>query len=295
MGVKWTYLNIEEIRKELAKRSLPVCREVAYRLLANLKLGRRKIFKNVVMKEVENRDEQFHRIKNLKRHYLSRGYAVLSIDTKKKEYLGRFYRPGRVYCSIAPVCYDHDFNSFATGKIVPYGIFDLGLNEGHLFIGNSRDTAEFAVQCLRNWWYDTGCKSYKTTNPILIICDGGGSNASRSHLFKEQLQILSSEIGVTIRVAHYPSYCSKYNPIEHRLFPAITRAWSGVMLDSIDTAIQLLLKRTSDLKSGLRVFAKAIQETFEKGNKIEPDFWKTCNIKFDKLIPKWNYRIFPTP
>ena len=224
------------------------------------------------MKDIKGRNEQFIKIAALKRYYLSRGYAVLSIDTKKKEYLGPFYRPGQVYGDAPLRCYDHDFNSFATGKIVPYGIYDLGRNEGHMFIGNSADTAEFVGQCLRDWWKNKGRKVYNPSQPILILTDGGGSNASRSHLFKEELQKFSSQTGLIIRMAHYPSYCSKYNPIEHRLFPTITRTWSGVMLDSVETVVELIRKRAKNLKSGLRVFVKAVDKTFEKGKRSQKIF-----------------------
>jgi Rhodopirellula transposase DDE domain len=292
-GIRWTHLTIEEIREKLAHKSMSVCREVVYRLLGSFDLGRRQMFKNEIMKEVEGRDEQFLRIGNLRRYYLSRGYAVLSIDCKKKECLGPFYRAGKVYGDSPLRCYDHDFNSFSTGKIVPYGIYDLGQNEGHIFIGTSSDTSEFAVGCMRDWWRKTGCKRYNCANPILVICDGGGSNSCRSALFKEQLQILSTETELNIRVAHYPAYCSKYNPIEHRLFPSVTQAWSGLMLDSVDTAVRLVNERTANLKSGLRVTAKANRNTYETGRKAEEDFWYNCNISFDKVLPQWNYRIFP--
>lgn len=118
-GTRWTYLSIEEIRKKMSDKGIKVCREVVYRLLSKVDLGKRKMSKDTVMKEVEGRNEQFERIKSLKRYHLSRGHAVLSIDAKKKEYLGDFYRSGRVLADGKVACYDHDFNSFATGKIVP--------------------------------------------------------------------------------------------------------------------------------------------------------------------------------
>lgn len=251
--------------------------------------------KQVTMKAVPERDSQFERIKRLKRFYLGRGYAVLSIDTKKKEYFGPFYRPGSVYAQSSLPCYDHDFASFATGKLVPTGIYDTGRNEGHLYLSTSAETAELIIECLKQWWKKHGCKYYDPLWPILIVCDGGGANASRSILFKTQLQGLANQLGLKFRVVHYPPYCSKYNPIEHRLFPTITRAWSGVMLDSAKTAHQLIKRRTKNLKSGLKVHSQIVQRTFAAGNKGDKELLNKCNIVFDGTLPKWNYRIFPDP
>jgi DDE family transposase len=292
-GIHWTYLNIEEIRQKLTSKGLPVCREVVYRLLDQAGLGRRKMTKQQTMKSVEGRNEQFERIHKLKQYYLSRGYAVLSIDVKKKEYLGAFYRSGKVYSSSALPCYDHDFNSFSSGKMVPHGILDIGHNEGYLFLGISGDPAEFNVECIRRWWNRHGKMKYDNNQPLLLLCDGGGSNGSRSNLFKAEIQKLSNEAGLKFRVAHYPSYCSKYNPIEHRLFPAVTRAWSGIMLDSVKTAKKLLNNRPVQSKPGLRIVAHIVQRTFLTGKKLDDNFWNNSNINFDKILPKWNYRICP--
>jgi hypothetical protein len=292
-GIRWTYLSIEEIRQKLTKKDMPVCREVVYRLLDQAGLGRRKMTKQRTMKSVEGRNEQFVRIQRLKQYYLSRGYAVLSLDVKKKEYLGAFYRSGAVYSSSALPCYDHDFNSFASGKMVPHGIFDVGRNEGYLSLGISGDTAEFNAQCIKRWWKRYGSLLYNGTHPLLLLCDGGGSNGSRNTLFKAEIQKLSNDIGLKFRVAHYPAYCSKYNPIEHRLFPAVTRAWNGVMLDSVKTAKKLLNNRCAQSESGLRIVTHINQKTFLTGKKLEDNFLDNCNITFDKILPKWNYRIYP--
>lgn len=293
-GVLWTYLTVEEIREKLATKGLPQSRRVIYRLLEQRHLGRRKMSKQTTMKTVEGRNEQFERIYSLQKYYLSRGYAVLSIDVKKKEYLGPFYRPGTVLSTSPPRCYDHDFNSFATGKMVPHGIYDLLLNTGYVTLGTSGDTAEFTVECIRQWWKNHGLGQYNPNDPVLILCDGGGANGSRNRLFKEQMQQLANETGVCFRLAHYPPYCSKYNPIEHLLFPSVTRAWSGVMLDSTQTAAKLLTERSTALNSGLKIFVQTCQRTFETGKKIEVQFLDNCNISFDKALSNWNYRIIPS-
>jgi hypothetical protein len=292
-GIQWTYLSVTEIGQKLASKGLPQSRSILYRMLKKRRLGRRKMSKQVTMKTVDGRNEQFERINSLQKYYLLRGYAVLSIDVKKKEYLGAFYRPGSVLSTKPLPCYDHDFNSFASGRMVPHGIYDLILNTGYMTLGTSGDTAEFTVECIRQWWKKYGCRQYEPNNPVLILCDGGGANGSRSKLFKEQMQQLSNETGVRFRIAHYPPYCSKYNPIEHQLFPSVTRAWSGIMLDSIHTAAKLLVERSTQ-NSGLKIFVQTCQRTFETGKKVDDQLFKNYNIIRDKICPNWNYRITPS-
>lgn len=290
---RWTYLTPKELVLLLSKKGIKVCKKVVKRLLKQLGIGRRKLFKNKVMKQVQNRNDQFEIINKYKNEYLSNGCAVLSIDTKKKELLGPFYREGYLYSEKAVRCYDHDFSSFATGKIVPYGIYDLGRNEGYITVGQSADTAEFSVACLRNYWKRYGSKNYDKNRSILILADGGGSNGSRNRLFKQELQDWADEENLKIRVCHYPPYCSKYNPIEHRLFPSITKSLQGVMLDSVDTVIKLIRKRTELATSKLKVFANKITKEFKTGVKVYDNYLDYCDIHFDKTLGKWNYKIFP--
>ena len=290
---KWTYLTPRELVLLLSKKGIKVCERVVKRLLKELGIGRRKLFKNKVMKEVENRNEQFEIIGKYKEEYLSKGCVVLSIDTKKKELLGPFYREGYLYSEKAVICYDHDFANFATGKIVPYGIYDLGRNEGYITIGQSADTAEFSVACLRSYWKKYGSKKYDKDKPILILADGGGSNGSRNRLFKQELQDWADDENLEIRICHYPPYCSKYNPIEHRLFPSITKSLKGVMLDSVDTVIKLIKERTKLATSSLKVFANKMTREFKTGIKVYDNYLDYCDIQFDEILGKWNYRIFP--
>ena len=171
------------------------------------------------MKSVEGRNEQFENILELSDRYIAAGQPVISIDTKKKEYIGNFYREGHIYTTGEIMTLDRDFNSYAQGVIIPHGIYDLALNKGFINMGASRYTSEFACDSLCNWWYCYGQYDYSNATSLLIRCDGGGSNGSRHYIFKQDLQALVNEIGIEIRVAHYPPYCSKFNTIEHRLFP----------------------------------------------------------------------------
>ena len=239
------------------------------------------------MKTVPYRNEQFENIALYKAQYQQMGNPIISIDTKKKEYLGNFYRDGRLYTRQTVETYDHDFNSASGGIIIPYGIYDLQTNKGYITIGTSKDTAEFACDCIRWWWRQYGQNIYQNSTSILILCDGGGSNNSRHYLFKEQLQKLADEIGIEIRVAHYPPYTSKYNPIEHRLFPHITRACQGVIFESLELVKELIQKTKT--KTGLTVAVNTINKVYKTGKKVSTDFKDNMKIVFDDYLPRWNY------
>ena len=251
----------------------------------------RKSQKKKSRKNVDGRNEQFEKIQLLKEQFISKGLPVISIDTKKKEMIGNFYREGRLYTTKAIEVLDHDFLSYADGVIIPHGIYDITLNKAHIHIGTSKDTSEFACDCLKSWWESTGSKDYPNAREILILCDGGGSNSSRSNLFKFDIQALANILGIAIRIAHYPPYCSKYNPIEHKLFPHITRSCAGVVFKSV-TLVRQLIEKTKT-KTGLKVSAKIIDKLYLTGRKIKKTILKNINIVKDETHPLWNYKIIP--
>jgi len=243
------------------------------------------------MKESEQRNEQFENIARLKTDYAADGNPVISMDTKKKEYLGNFYRDGRVYSQQALQTYDHDFASFAEGMVIPHAIYDLGQNTGYINLGTSKDTSEFACDSFRNWWDNQGRFDYPDATSLLILCDGGGSNDARQYLFKFDLQRLADEIGLEIRIAHYPPYTSKYNPIEHRLFPHVTRACRGAIFTSLEV-VKSLMERTHT-SQGLSVTVQIIDKVYETGRKVAQSFKQNLPILFDDFLPQWNYRAVP--
>jgi hypothetical protein len=243
------------------------------------------------MKQHANRNEQFEIIAQLKAAYTAAGNPVVSMDTKKKEYLGNFYRDGQVYTQAAFQTYDHDFASFAEGVVIPHAIYDLTHNTGYINLGTSKDTSEFACDSLRNWWYNQGQYAYPNATSILILCDGGGSNNARHYVFKFDLQQLVDEIGIEIRIAHYPPYTSKYNPIEHRLFPHVTRACRGAIFLSVEV-VKRLMARTKT-RQGLSVTVQIIDKIYETGRKVADTFKQNMPILFDDTLPQWNYRAVP--
>lgn len=237
------------------------------------------------------RNEQFEKIAQLRASYHAAGNPVISMDTKKKEYIGNFYRSGHLYTTAPVQAWDHDFVSLAEGRIIPHGIYDLALNKGFLTLGTSHDTAEFATDSLRAWWHQIGQHDYPQATSMLLLCDGGGSNHVRHFVFKQAIQELANELGVEIRIAHYPPYCSKFNPIEHRLFPHVTRACRGVLFKSV-AVVKELMTRTKT-QQGLQVTVHLLDKLYQTGRKAMAAFIENMPILFDDFLPAWNYRAVP--
>ena len=288
---KWTYLNQGEIVKKLKEKGIEISMPIVRQLLDKHNYVKRKAQKQLATGQTANRNEQFENIARLKQEHGDAGEPVLSIDTKKKEYVGNLYRAGKLYTTEVRETFDHDFPDLADGVIIPYGIYDIQRNEGFINLGNSRDTTEFACDSIKQWWEQLGQFTYAYAKSILLLCDGGGSNSSNYYIFKEDLQKLANEIGLEIRVAHYPPYTSKYNPIEHRLFPHITRACHGAIFTSIEL-VKSLIEKTST-KTGLSVIVNLMDKVYAKGRKVADGFKENLPIVFDEYLPKWNYRAIP--
>ena len=289
--VLWTDLTPQEIADDLRSQAVCAGPRIVRRILDTLGLARRQIAKVLPGGDSMHRDAQFRHLAHLIQEFLAAGNPVLSIDTKKKEFLGTLYRDGKVYCHEALKAFDHDFPSLASGVIIPHGIYDLSLNHGWMHLGLSRDTTEFACDSLRMFWQTDGQRLYPHASAILLLCDGGGSNSCRKHLFKEDLQGLVNDLRIPIRVAHYPAYCSKFNPIERRLFCHVTRACQGVLFNSLQTVMQLIEKTKT--KQGLSVTVRVLDKLYETGRKVSDTFKKHMPIIFDPVLPKWNYQAVP--
>lgn len=178
------------------------------------------------------------------------------------------------------------------GKAIPYGIYDINKNSAYICIGTSHDTSEFVCDSIKEWWFEVGQYEYPSASSILILMDGGGSNPARHYVFKEALQKLADELGIEIRIAHYPPYTSKWNPIEHRLFPHITRAMQGILLTS-HLMVKELLEKTKT-KTGIKVIATITNKIYSTGKGYAKGFKENMKIKFDDYLGKWNYRAIPT-
>lgn len=289
--LQWTNLSYVEISRQLAKTSTPVSVTVVKQLLKKHRFGRRKAQRKLALGRAAEQNEQFENIAHFRELYWASENPILSMDTKKKELLGRFYRDGQLLTQDAVSVWDHDFRSVAEGILVPHALYDLKRNVGHLHLGLSRDTSQFACDSVYRWWCCYGHIAYPNATCMLLLCDGGGSNHANHYVFKEDLQKLVNKMGIAIRVAHYPPYCSKYNPIEHRLFPHVTRACQGAILETVEIAKQLMKKTKT--RTGLRVTVGVIKKIYQTGRKVAEDFKRAMRIRFDGYLPKWNYVAIP--
>ena len=175
--------------------------------------------------------------------------------------------------------------------VIPHGIYDRVANVGHINIGLSHDTSEFACDSFRWYWNRIGKQRYPNATSILLACDGGGSNSSRKYIFKYDLQRLSEAIGMEIRVAHYPPYCSKYNPIERRFFPHIGRACSGMLFDTLETVVELM--RRASTTTGLRTTVNVIRRLYETKRNATDEMKRKLRIRYDAFLSQWNYVATP--
>ena len=290
--VKWTNLTRDEIAEGLSAEWHPVSVTIVDQLLRKHEFRKRKAQKAIAGGTTENRDEQFLNIQRLIGEYHAAGNPVLSMDTKKKEHIGNLYRDGKVYTRETIRACDHDFPSLAEGIIIPHALYDLFANLGYISLGTNHDTSEFACDSIRHWWYNYGTQRYPEANGILLLCDCGGSNDARFYIFKQDLQALADEIGVPIRIAHYPPYTSKYNLIEHRFFPHVTRACQGVLFVSVQLVKELMEKTKT--KTGLRAFVTILDRQYPTKRTATQEFKDNMPIQFDDYLPKWNYQAIPS-
>ena len=279
------------LQEELVAMGPPASRRTIRRLLRKLHIGCRTARKKKTMGHHPDRNAQFENIARLRREYEATGDAVISIDTKKKELLGNFHRAGTTFTTETVETFDHDFGSAGQGKLIPHGIYDLVHKQAHMHLNTSHDTSELCCDSMALWWQEAGRMAYPQAKRLLVLGDGGGSNSATQYLFKEDLQGLANQVGLEVRVAHYPPYCSKHNPIEHQVFPHITRACQGVIFHTVDIA-QHFIERTKTT-TGLGVTVRLMDKVYQTGRKYAVDFKHTMKIVFDDYLPKWNYRAVP--
>ena len=290
--VVWTWLTPSQIADQLAELGTPVCRDTAEVILEMLGLRRRQAQKTVAMGVYPHRDEQFLNIAALKEQYLEAGEPVISMDSKKKEFLGNYYRPGHIWTSDVVATWDHDFHRSGYGKqVIPHGLYDVGKNVGHITLGVSHDTSQFACDCLYQWWQRYGRKDYRRSDSMLLLCDSGGSNNYRHYIFKEDMQRLVNKLQLPIQVAHYPPYCSKYNPIERRLFSQITRVCRGVIFHTLEVVRDIMAKVST--RTGLTVTVSTLLKEYKTGRSATYKFLETMPVIFEDPLPELNYIFVP--
>lgn len=289
--IKWIKLTRHQISMAMKKFGINVSRNIIRKLLKKHNFVKRKIQRKKATGQFKDRDQQFKNIEKIKEFFMSSNNPIISVDTKKKEKLGDLYRAGEVYCTQAIKSYDHDYPYLATGTIVPHGIYDIKRNEALINIGIDHETARSVCDSILLWWNKSGKINYTQANEILAFCDSGGANSYRHNIFKVELQNLTNAIGLPIRICHYPPYASKWNPIEHRVFPHVTRAMEGVKLESVEDAKNLIKK--TETKTGLKVLVNTTKKIYKIGIKAAKEAIAKINIKTHGELAQLNYTISP--
>jgi Rhodopirellula transposase DDE domain len=292
----WTDLTRTEIVDLMQDCGSYVSVHIVDQLLDRHGFHQRKALRMKPMSRHPDRDAQFETIARLRRQFLDSPDPIVSMDLKSRELLGDFFRSGTLLTRETIRVFDHDFAEFAQGVVLPHGIYDLKLNRGYIHLGTSHETSEFACDNLRDWWERFGRAAYPAARSILLLCDGGGSNPAdndngQAHLFRADMQRLVNDLGLEIRVAHYPPYASKYNPIEHRLFPHLSRVCRGVILPSVGLVAELM--RKAKTRTGLSVQVDILDKVYEIGRKVSQATKDAVNLVRDTVLPRWNYRILP--
>ena len=287
----WTGKRLGQITRELHGLGIDVSRNTVRRLLDELGYALHANSKSLSVSS-EKRDEQFGCIAKEKKRFIRHGLPIISVDTKKKELVGNFKNPGRVWSTEPVAVNDHDFRSHALGMANPYGIYDMVGNRGSVFVGTSHDTPRFAADNVARWWQNSGRKQYPDACELLILADSGGSNGARVRAWKYELQRqVVDRFALSITVCHFPTGASKWNPIEHRLFSEISKHWAGQPLDSYPTIVSLI--RETKTQSGLRVNSTLITKNYPTAQRVSNQQMAEINLKKHRILPQWNYSLRP--
>lgn len=292
--LRWTCKSVRTLAAELTRQGHAVSHQTVSDMLQQSGYSLQVNRKTREGTGHADRDAQFEHIAQRAKEFQQRGQPVISVDTKKKELVGDFKNAGREWHPKGqpPEVRVHDFQDKELGKAIPYGIYDLSANAGWVSVGIDHDTPEFAVESIYGWWRQMGRKTYPQAKELLITADGGGSNGSRTRLWKVALQRMVDATGLKISVCHFPPGTSKWNKIEHRMFCHITRNWRGRPLESLEVVVNLIASTTTT--KGLRVRAGLDADEYPTGIKVTDTTMAALRLKPDKFHGEWNYSIAPT-
>lgn len=291
--LRWTCKSVRQLTTELTRLKHRVSHQVVADLLHASGYSLQANRKTKEGTSHPDRNAQFEHLNGKVKWCLGRRQPVISVDTKQKELVGDFKNNGREWRPEGEPdkVRVHDFVDPELGRATPYGVYDLGRNNGWVSVGMDHDTAEFAVETIRRWWRSMGRPAYPEATRLLITADAGGSNGSRLRLWKLELQKLADETGLRIVVCHFPPGTSKWNKIEHRLFSYISQNWRGRPLRSFQTIVNLIAATTTS--AGLKVHAELNTESYPSGLKVSDQELAQINIRRDKFHGDWNYEIQP--
>jgi hypothetical protein len=292
--LRWTCKSTHVLAAALfAQHAIQISDKTVAKLLREHGYSLQAPNKSVEGAQHPDRNAQFEHINAKSEDCIERGIPVISVDTKKKELIGNFKNAGREWQPQGePELVDvHDFPTDAVGKAIPYGVYDLGANDGFVSVGVDHDTPVFAVTSIEAWWSRVGSKRYPDAQEIFITADAGGSNSYRSHVWKYELQRVADKLGLAIHVSHFPPGTSKWNKVEHRLFSFISINWRGRPLRSYETIINLIGNTTNN--GGLVVRARLDRRRYPTGKKVSAKELRGMSIERDDFHGDWNYVIKP--
>lgn len=291
--VKWTNKSLHKIEKELKRKGHSISYRTIGRRLKKMGYSLQANKKSFEGSSHPERDAQFHYINNVVGKFIEKEQPVISVDTKKKELVGKFKNAGQIWTKKGQAEHvnAYDFPSFSKGKAVPYGAYDINLNKGFVNIGIDHDTSEFAVESIRQWWKQLGKTHYPNATELLITADSGGSNGSRNRGWKYYLQKFAKETKLKITVLHFPPATSKWNKIEHRMFSFISQNWKGKPLTDYQVIINFIKNTTTE--KGLEIFARLDRKKYEIGKKFTDEEMENIKLIFHETHPGWNYTILP--
>lgn len=290
-GLKWTRKTSRKLSRELRRRGYNVGPDTVRRLLRQRGYVLRANRKRLNKKCDPDRDRQMRYVARKRRAFQKAGFPVVSVDAKQRELVGNFKNNGRIWRNQPLDVLESDYRSDAKGIAIPYGIYDVTRNEGLVVVGTSHQTPAFASAAIRKWWLRIGRRIYAGKKHMLIEADSGGANGHRCWLWKYGLQELADEFTLTITVTHLPTSASKWNPIEHRMFCHIARNWAGQPLVDYETVLNFI--GTTRTKAGLRCRAQLDTANYPTGLKITAEQKAQLNLKFHRVLPRWNYTIKP--
>lgn len=294
--IKWTYLKPQEIaQKYEEEHGEGISKKVVKRILKQAEYVKRKPSKSIAIGKSPHRKEQFQIIKFLTSLFTTmENNPILSIDTKKKERLGLLTRGEAILSNQNVPLFDHDYDYLSEGKVIPQAIYDTKQNKGYITIGTNYETADFIADNLIWWWETFGLNLYPDATQILVLCDSGGANSYRHHVFKKAMLRVARTLDKIIVVAHYPPYCSKYNPIERRLFCHVERTLSGSILSSHEQVKTLFQRtKTQNVDQPLSVEVRIENKQYQIGLKTKKEEIDWKRIYQHPDLPQFNYFIKP--
>lgn len=290
--VHWTHLSVAKLTKMLSKTCVTVSWFVVNRLCQERNLKKRTQVDSVTKAPSRDRDEQFCVLDRLRNRFRKTKDAIFSIDSKQKEMLGDVSRPGTVLADGAVAMLDHPLPSYSDGEVITHGIYDTQRNTAHMNLSLGHDTGAFSCASFQWFWESIGRAVHQSADRILLLMDCGGSNSFRSNVFKHELGGVSASIGLPIQVAHFPVYCSKYNPIERRAFPWVERAYSGQIFTTIHQMVESI-ERLAKTATGFCTTAHAMEQSFRPASKRLRDEARDIKVEHPQSPHQYNYRVTP--